>query len=164
MYCAKCGTAVHDDEIYCKKCKRDMERGDSAHNYTPAAESMDSSAPGKTEPMPVYVPPVQPRADAQAPQPAAPQAPGKLSADAVLLNLSNQLPALKRGMITNFFICLGGLLISMLSFSAVSQGGGTYFVFWGAVAYGGWRFFRCLYYYTKIKGRIESLKRQQVNP
>jgi hypothetical protein len=122
---------------------------------------MDSPTPEKAQPMPLYVPPVQPRADAQAPRPAAPQTPVRLSPDAVILNLSNQLPALKRGLVTNFLIFAGGLLISVLSFSAVGQGGGTYVVFWGAVIYGGLRFFRCLYYYSKIKGKIESLRRDQ---
>jgi len=39
--------------------------------------------------------------------------------------------------------CGGGLIVSILSYSAAS-GGGTYFMFWGAVIFGAIQFFRGL--------------------
>ena len=40
---------------------------------------------------------------------------------------------------------IGGIVVTAVSYSAVSETGGTYFVFWGAVVFGGLQFLRGLF-------------------
>lgn len=40
--------------------------------------------------------------------------------------------------------CVGGLIVTVLSYSAVSESGGSYFVCWGAVIFGGIQLIRGL--------------------
>lgn len=40
----------------------------------------------------------------------------------------------------------GGALVTGITYASASPGG-TYFVFWGALAYGGYRFLRALYFW-----------------
>ena len=40
--------------------------------------------------------------------------------------------------------CVGGLLVTGISYAAVSEGGGSYMMCWGAVIFGGIQFFRGL--------------------
>lgn len=175
MYCAKCGAQVRDGEIYCKKCKRETERGNPESMIeTPPREEYENPAYGQFDETPENVPPVPDKAgipvpdkidipadpaEAQAPKPAAPAA-GQ-NDKTMLRNLEDQLPALRRGMAINAVICIGGLLVSLFSYSAVSQIGGTYYlVFWGAVLYGAVRFLRFLSYYSKAKAKIESIRQR----
>jgi hypothetical protein len=50
----------------------------------------------------------------------------------------------KRQMIVGAVICAIGLIVTIVSYTAVEHGGGTYVVAWGAIVFGGIRFFRGL--------------------
>jgi len=41
--------------------------------------------------------------------------------------------------------CIGGLIVTAVSYSAVKDSGGTYIVAWGAVVFGGWQFLKGLF-------------------
>ena len=70
-------------------------------------------------------------------------------ADVVIANLPNQYKQEKReagnkNMLYGALWCVGGLLVTILTYSAASDGG-TYFVAWGAVIFGAIRFFKGLF-------------------
>ena len=67
----------------------------------------------------------------------------------VALGFSNaQKEAGKRDMLVGGLFCLGGILITALTYSSASQGGGTYVVTWGAILFGAIQFFRGLMKYS----------------
>ncbi|MGO4884404.1 MAG: hypothetical protein ACLP59_26820 [Bryobacteraceae bacterium] len=41
--------------------------------------------------------------------------------------------------------CIGGLLITGITYSSASSGGGTYFICWGPMLFGGWQFLKGLF-------------------
>ena len=54
---------------------------------------------------------------------------------------------------------IGGLLLSLFSYqAAVSNGGGTYYVMYGAIAFGGIQAFRGISCYVKIQKAIAETK------
>ena len=53
---------------------------------------------------------------------------------------------------------LGAAIVTGVTFLAADPGG-TYFVFWGAMAYGGYRFLRALYYWLNPDALIERVDR-----
>ena len=70
-------------------------------------------------------------------------------ADVVIANLQNQYKQEKReagnkNMLYGALWCVGGLLVTILTYSAVSDGG-TYVVAWGAVIFGAIQFFKGLF-------------------
>ena len=67
-------------------------------------------------------------------QPAAPQKVTKESA--------------QRNMLFGALWCIGGILMTAWGYSSVSRGGGTYFIFWGAIIFGGIQFFQGLMQYS----------------
>lgn len=151
MYCVKCGAVVADDQFYCNKCARSA----AAQSNAPAATTI---APETFRPDPGPFP-AQETGESG---PAAPEIKLDLPQDNALPALYGKLAEFRRGIFVNAAICVGGLLITIFSYSAISQRGGTYLVFWGAVIYGGAQFFRCLYYYIKVKGMIRRLKQQDM--
>lgn len=67
-------------------------------------------------------------------------------ADVVIANLQNQYKQEKReagnkNMLYGALWCVGGLLVTILTYSAASDGG-TYVVAWGAVIFGAIQFFK----------------------
>ena len=46
--------------------------------------------------------------------------------------------------------CIGGILVTGITFSA-ARSGGTYFIAWGAVLFGGFQFLQGLYQYLTGK-------------
>lgn len=70
-------------------------------------------------------------------------------ADVVIANLQNQYKQEKReagnkNMLYGALWCIGGLLVTILTYSAASDGG-TYVVAWGAVIFGAIQFFKGLF-------------------
>ena len=70
-------------------------------------------------------------------------------ADVVIANLQNQYKQEKRAagnknMLYGALWCVGGLLVTILTYSAASDGG-TYVVAWGAVIFGAIQFFKGLF-------------------
>lgn len=70
-------------------------------------------------------------------------------ADVVISNLQNQYKQEKReagnkNMLYGALWCVGGLLVTILTYSAASNGG-TYVVAWGAVIFGAIQFFKGLF-------------------
>lgn len=53
--------------------------------------------------------------------------------------------------------CVGGAVVSWLTYSAASTGGGYYFVTWGAVIYGGIRFVRGMGTYLQVRSARQAL-------
>jgi hypothetical protein len=47
-------------------------------------------------------------------------------------------------MITGAVICVIGIVVTAVSYSSASEGGGSYVVAWGAIIFGAIRFFRGL--------------------
>ncbi len=45
----------------------------------------------------------------------------------------------KRNMVVGTLWCVGGLVLTMVTYSSVAERGGTYFVAWGPVIFGGWQ-------------------------
>jgi hypothetical protein len=43
------------------------------------------------------------------------------------------------------FWCIGGILVTAVSYNAVKDTGGTYIITWGAVVYGGYQFLKGLF-------------------
>jgi hypothetical protein len=79
------------------------------------------------------------------------------SAATVVRNLSaartNALRAAgKKNMLYGAVWCIGGILITALTYSAASQRGGTYFITWGAIIFGAVQFFRGLGQYLQNQG------------
>ncbi|MSR75548.1 MAG: hypothetical protein EXS14_08800 [Planctomycetes bacterium] len=56
----------------------------------------------------------------------------------------------KRAMFWGAFWCIGGTVVTVMTYNAASTGGGTYAVMWGAIVFGGYKFFRALYYFLKL--------------
>jgi len=50
-------------------------------------------------------------------------------------------------MLYGFLWCVGGIVVTVVSYSIASSSssGGTYFVAWGAVLFGGWQMIKGLY-------------------
>lgn len=70
-------------------------------------------------------------------------------ADTVIDNLQNQYKQEKKevgnkNMLYGSLWCIGGLLVTFLTYSAASDGG-TYVIAWGAVIFGAIQFFKGLY-------------------
>ena len=70
-------------------------------------------------------------------------------ADVVIANLQNQYKQEKReagnkNMLYGALWCVGGLLVTILTYSAASDGG-TYVVAWGAVIFGAIQFFKGMF-------------------
>ena len=70
-------------------------------------------------------------------------------ADVVIANLQNQYKQEKReagnkNMLYGALWCVGGLLVTILTYSAASDGG-TYIVAWGAVIFGAIQFFKGMF-------------------
>jgi hypothetical protein len=53
-----------------------------------------------------------------------------------------------RNMVLGGIICAVGLIITVATYSAASEGGGSYVVAWGAIIFGAIRFFRGLAGYS----------------
>jgi hypothetical protein len=51
-------------------------------------------------------------------------------------------PDASRDMLIGGLWCIGGTLVTLLTYKAASEGGGTYFVAWGAILFGGLQFLR----------------------
>lgn len=71
-------------------------------------------------------------------------------ADIVISNLQAQMREAKRSaanenMIYGALWCIGGLLVTIITYSAASESGGTYVVAWGAVIFGAIQFFKGLF-------------------
>jgi hypothetical protein len=49
-----------------------------------------------------------------------------------------------RSMFINGTIAIAGIAITLITFFSVADTGGSFFVLWGAIAYGGFKFFRAL--------------------
>jgi hypothetical protein len=50
----------------------------------------------------------------------------------------------RKHMIAGALWCIGGIIVTAVTYGAASEGGGTYFVAWGAIIFGGIQFFRGL--------------------
>lgn len=55
----------------------------------------------------------------------------------------------KKDMLYGALWCVGGILVTAFTYSAASNGGGRYFVAWGAILFGGIQFVRGLVASTK---------------
>jgi hypothetical protein len=149
MYCVKCGAIVADDQFYCNKCARSA----AAESSVPAAAAI-----GPETFQPESGPfPAQENGESG---PAGPEIKLDLSQGNTLSALNAKLSEFRKGMLVNGAICIGGALITVLTYSAASTGGGRYFVFWGAVIYGGVQCIRSTYYYFKTKSMIRKLSQQ----
>jgi hypothetical protein len=51
-------------------------------------------------------------------------------------------PDASRDMLVGALWCIGGIVVTAVTYSAASNGGGTYFVAWGAILFGGLQFLR----------------------
>jgi hypothetical protein len=58
--------------------------------------------------------------------------------------------AADRNMLVGGLWCVGGIVVTWVTYSAASSGGGSYVVAWGAIIFGALRFFRGLL----AKGRL----------
>jgi hypothetical protein len=52
--------------------------------------------------------------------------------------------AANRNMLVGGLVCIGGILVTVLTYSIASSAGGSYFVAWGAIVFGAIQFFRGL--------------------
>lgn len=71
------------------------------------------------------------------------------SADIVISNLELQIEEARKkrankDMLYGALWCIGGTVITVATYSAASNGGGRYFVAWGAILYGAIQFFKGL--------------------
>ncbi|MBR5822608.1 MAG: hypothetical protein IKY67_00515 [Paludibacteraceae bacterium] len=71
-------------------------------------------------------------------------------ADIVITNLQEQMKQAKnsaanKNMIYGALWCVGGLLVTAITYSVASENGGTYIVTWGAVIFGAIQFFKGLF-------------------
>jgi hypothetical protein len=53
----------------------------------------------------------------------------------------------QKNMVVGTLWCVGGSLITAITYSSASESGGTYFVMWGAIIFGGWQFLKGLFQY-----------------
>jgi hypothetical protein len=53
----------------------------------------------------------------------------------------------RKNMLSGAFWCIGGIIVTVATYGAASNGGGTYFVAWGAIAYGAIQFISGIYQY-----------------
>ncbi len=64
--------------------------------------------------------------------------------------------AAKREMLMGVLWLGGGGIVTLITYSAASSGG-AYAVFWGAIAYGGFRLLRGIYYWLNPEALIKKL-------
>jgi hypothetical protein len=57
--------------------------------------------------------------------------------------------AARRAMGWGALWCVGGTIVTAVTYSSASESGGTYFVMWGPMLFGGYRFLRGLFLYLK---------------
>ncbi len=55
--------------------------------------------------------------------------------------------AAKKNMLYGALWCIGGIVVTIATYSAAASGGGTYVVAWGAIIFGGIQFIRGLFQY-----------------
>jgi hypothetical protein len=60
----------------------------------------------------------------------------------------------KRKMVSGFLWAAGGTIVTVATYSAASDGGGTYVIAWGAILFGIIDFFRGLFGWMKYKGTM----------
>jgi len=53
----------------------------------------------------------------------------------------------RKNMLSGALWCIGGIIVTVATYGAASSGGGTYFVAWGAIAYGAIQFITGIYQY-----------------
>ncbi|HEV2176083.1 MAG TPA: hypothetical protein VGW33_02620 [Terriglobia bacterium] len=51
----------------------------------------------------------------------------------------------RKNMLRGGLWCVGGIVVTVATYSAAASGGGTYFVAWGAILFGGIQFFKGMY-------------------
>jgi len=66
--------------------------------------------------------------------------------------------AARAEMIKGTLWLLGTAVVTGVTYAA-AEPGGTYVVFWGAMAYGGYRFLRALYYWFNPKALLKKADR-----
>lgn len=66
--------------------------------------------------------------------------------------------AARKNMVTGSIWCVGGIAVTMLTYSsaAAAPGGGGYVVAWGAIVFGGWRFIRGMIAASAIEKHLAS--------
>lgn len=67
--------------------------------------------------------------------------------------------AAKGEMLKGVLWLVGGAVVTGITYSA-AEPGGTFFVFWGAMAYGAIRFLRGLFYYAHPKALLDKQQQQ----
>lgn len=72
------------------------------------------------------------------------------NADIVVQNIYNEIRHAKKqrankDMLHGFLWLAGGSIITALTYMGAKDGGGVYFVFWGAIIFGGYQFLRGLF-------------------
>jgi hypothetical protein len=159
MYCVKCGAPVRDDQFYCNKCARkmaaesDMPPEETANKYIEPAQAQEDQYPAASP---------EPAEEGGDAQPATGEGAGEGKQPDPLLALQGRLPALRRGMAVNAAICLGGILITALTFSSASSGSrNSYYIFWAAIILGGFQFIKNAILYFKVKSAIKDLRERQ---
>ncbi len=60
-------------------------------------------------------------------------------------------------MIINGIFFLIGIAVTITTFLAVSEKGGSFFLAWGAVAFGGFKFFRALVERTEYQAALKNI-------
>lgn len=63
----------------------------------------------------------------------------------------------KAEMVKGALWLVGGALLTGITYAA-AEPGGTYAIFWGAFAYGGFRFLRALYYWANPEALLQKKK------
>jgi hypothetical protein len=159
MYCVKCGASVRDDQFYCNKCARkmasesDMPPEEAANKYIEPTQAQEDQYPVASS---------EPEEEGGDAQPATTEAAAGVKQPDPLMALQGRLPALRRGMAINAAICLGGILITALTFSAASSGSrSSYYIFWAAIVLGGFQFIKNAANYAKVKSAIRELTERQ---
>jgi hypothetical protein len=56
--------------------------------------------------------------------------------------------AAQRDMLIGGALCVGGILVTVVTYSMVADSGGTYFIMWGPAIFGAYRFVRGMYRYA----------------
>ena len=54
----------------------------------------------------------------------------------------------KRNMVVGALWCAGGIVLTTMTYASVADRGGTYFVAWGPVIFGGWQLIKGIHQYT----------------
>jgi hypothetical protein len=54
-------------------------------------------------------------------------------------------------MLVGALVCIGGILVTAITYSAVKETGGTYIIAWGAIVFGAIQFFRGLFQNAESK-------------